>query len=138
MVIIFGQCKLVQYLLGGVVKYILVCDGQYVEVGELLICMELIQVWVNVDLLFNWYVNVWFNQVCLQVEYDGWWILEMFVGLVEQVLLLIFGECLELQWQLLYSCQIVLVNEFFVLWVNIEGLCVQFEGLCQIEGNQCL
>ncbi|MDF5980247.1 biotin/lipoyl-binding protein [Pseudomonas aeruginosa] len=68
-VIISGQRKSVQHPLGGVVKHILVRDGQHVEAGEPLIRMEPTQARANVDSLLNRYANARLNQARLQAEY---------------------------------------------------------------------
>ena len=122
-VIISGQRKSVQHPLGGVVKHILVRDGQHVEAGEPLIRMEPTQARANVDSLLNRYANARLNQARLQAEYDGRRTLEM---------------RLELQRQLLHSRQTALANELSALRANIEGLRAQLEGLRQTEGNQRL
>lgn len=83
-VIISGQRKSVQHPLGGVVKHILVRDGQHVEAGEPLIRMEPTQARANVDSLLNRYANARLNQARLQAEYDGRRTLEMPAGLAEQ------------------------------------------------------
>ncbi|HEH6412107.1 TPA: biotin/lipoyl-binding protein, partial [Pseudomonas aeruginosa] len=137
-VIISGQRKSVQHPLGGVVKHILVRDGQHVEAGEPLIRMEPTQAQANVDSLLNRYANARLNQARLQAEYDGRRTLEMPAGLAEQAPLPTLGERLELQRQLLHSRQTALANELSALRANIEGLRAQLEGLRQTEGNQRL
>ncbi len=137
-VIISGQRKSVQHPLGGVVKHILVRDGQHVEAGEPLIRMEPTQARANVDSLLNRYANARLNQARLQAEYDGRRTLEMPAGLAEQAPLPTLGERLELQRQLLHSRQTALANELSALRANIEGLRAQLEGLRQTEGNQRL
>lgn len=67
-VIISGQRKSVQHPLGGVVKHILVRDGQHVEAGEPLIRMEPTQARANVDSLLNRYANARLNQARLQAR----------------------------------------------------------------------
>lgn len=120
-VIISGQRKSVQHPLGGVVKHILVRDGQHVEAGEPLIRMEPTQARANVDSLLNRYANARLNQARLQAEYDGRRTLEMPAGLAEQAPLPTLGERLELQRQLLHSRQTALANELSALRANIEG-----------------
>ena len=137
-VIISGQRKSVQHPLGGVVKHILVRDGQHVEAGEPLIRMEPTQARANVDSLLNRYANARLNQARLQAEYDGRRTLEMPAGLAEQAPLPTLGERLELQRPFLHSRQTALANELSALRANIEGLRAQLEGLRQTEGNQRL
>ncbi len=127
-VIISGQRKSVQHPLGGVVKHILVRDGQHVEAGEPLIRMEPTQARANVDSLLNRYANARLSQARLQAEYDGRRTLEMPAGLAEQAPLPTLGERLELQRQLLHSRQTALANELSALRANIEGCAPSSKG----------
>jgi protease secretion system membrane fusion protein len=135
-VIISGQRKSVQHPLGGVVKSILVRDGQQVAAGDPLIRMEPVQAQASVDSLSKQYASARFNQARLQAEYDARTTLEIPPGLQEQIPTLPLSELLELQRQLLHSRQAALANELSGLRANIQGQRAQLAGLRLTEQSQ--
>jgi protease secretion system membrane fusion protein len=137
-VIISGQRKSVQHPVGGVVKTILVHDGQQVAAGEPLMLMEPAQVQANVDSLINQYANARLNQARLQAEHEGIPTLEMPADLSSRTALASLATRLELQRQLLHSRRSALDNELSALRANLAGLRAQRDGLRQTAQNQRL
>jgi protease secretion system membrane fusion protein len=133
-VIISGQRKSVQQPLGGVIKRILVHEGQQVNAGDTLLLMEPTLAQANSDALLNQYVAARLNQARLQAEYEGKHSLVMPEDLPALLDAPNLGERFELQKQLLLSRQAALANELAALGANVAGLKSELGGL-QASGN---
>ncbi|WXL27938.1 HlyD family type I secretion periplasmic adaptor subunit [Ectopseudomonas mendocina] len=134
-VIISGQRKSVQHPTGGVVKNILVHDGQRVEAGETLIRMDPVQAQASVDSLTKQYINARFTQARLRAEFDGVSQLEIPEGLQDEVPGVVLGELLTLQQHLLRSRLASLWDELAGLKANVSGMRAQLQGLRLTESS---
>ncbi|MCU1717097.1 HlyD family type I secretion periplasmic adaptor subunit [Pseudomonas sp. 5P_3.1_Bac2] len=128
-VIISGQRKSVQQPLGGVIKRILVHEGQQVSEGDTLLLMEPTLAQANADALLNQYVGARLNQARLQAEYEGKHSLVMPEDLPQLLDAQSLAERFELQKQLLLSRQAALANELAALGANVAGLKSELSGL---------
>ena len=124
-----GNRKAVQYLQGGIVRDILVKDGDHVKAGQVVVQMNSTQAQSALDITLAQYITTRMSESRLQTELRGGHEISLPASLKEYKAMPQTVEALALQNQLIASRQLSLQSEMAAMDETVSGLAAQAKAL---------